>query len=55
MRESGVTFDPDAPIAVAAVRVEGDAVFMGPGFAQATKRAATDKAVRLRRVGMVNS
>jgi hypothetical protein len=33
----------------------GDAAFMGPGFAQAPKRAATDKAARVRKVVMVNS
>ena len=46
---------PEAPIAMGGVPAAGDAGFMGPGFAQAPKRAATDKAARVRRMVMVNS
>jgi hypothetical protein len=55
MRESGVAIDPDAPIAMGAVLAEADEALMGPGFAQAPMRTATDKAVRVRRVCMVKS
>jgi hypothetical protein len=55
MRESCSAIDPDAPIAMGAALAEGDAAFMVPGFAQAPKTAATDKAARVRKVVMVNS
>jgi hypothetical protein len=55
MRESGVAIDLDAPIAIGAVLAEADEAFMRPGFAQAPMRKATDKAVRARRVCMMNS
>jgi hypothetical protein len=55
MRESAAAIDPDAPIAMGGVPAEGDAAVIGPGFAQAPKRAAIDKAARVRKVVMVNS
>ncbi len=46
---------PDAPISMVAVLAAGDAALMGPGCAQAPSRTATDKALDVRRVSMVNS